>query len=127
MSTDPLTAQVGMSVEDALKILINNKITGMPVIDSKGKMVGVISEYDILAQIASADSLDQSHFQKPIEFSKITDSVSDVTTLNEIISRFLETKFRRLPVVDRSGKLVGIITRRDLMRIFYYRAKLRLK
>lgn len=124
MSRDPLTAQEGMAIEEALKLLLNTKITGMPVVDAKGKMIGIISEYDILAQISKSKHLKPEVFRKPITFSKTTDSVKATAPLSEIIERFITSKYRRLPVVDSSGKLVGIITRRDLMRVFYYRSKL---
>lgn len=123
MSTQLLVASEDMTVEEALKLLVNNGITGLPVVNKKGAMVGVLSEYDIIAQVGKNKKLSPALFAKKISFSDKTDFVSEETSLNEILDRFINTKFRRLPVVDQSGKLVGIITRRDIMRLLYYRAK----
>lgn len=124
MSTEVLTVQEGITVEEALKILINNRITGMPVVNDKGKMIGVLSEFDIIQQISAAGGSQSRIFKKPACFSKVVDAVPENTPLDKIIERFINSRFRRLPVTDRHGKLKGIITRRDLMRVFFYRSKL---
>ena len=124
MSTELMHATEGMTIEDALKVLINSRITGLPVVDKKGKLIGVMSEYDILVHISKAKSMKPEVFQEAITYSPTADSIEENTPITEIMKQFIELKFRRLPVVNSSGKLVGIITRRDLMRVFYYRARL---
>ncbi len=124
MSTNVLTVRDGISIEEALKILINHRITGMPVVDKKGKMIGVMSEFDILSQVAAADESDPAAFKEPARFSNKVDSVLNSALLEDVLQRFIKSKYRRLPVTNKSGKLIGIITRRDLMRVFYYRAKM---
>ncbi len=124
MTSDLVHATDDMTIEDALKILINNRITGLPVVDKKGKMTGVISEYDILSQISKAKKKNSTVFQDKILFSKKVDAITENTPLSIIVKEFIDTKYRRLPVIDKDGKLVGIITRRDLMKVFYYRARL---
>lgn len=124
MSTEVLTATREMTLEDAAKLLVNSRITGFPVVDSKGKMIGVFSEYDLLAQVGTQRPLKPDVFQQKIKFSKETKAIQETMPLDQIIDLFIKSKFRRLPVVNKTGRLVGIITRRDLMRLFYYRAKL---
>lgn len=124
MTRDLIRATEDMTIEEALKVLINHKVTGLPVVDSKGKMKGVISEYDILTQISGSTKKHAEIFQEQITYSKKIDSITEDTPLSKIVSEFIDTKYRRLPVVDDNGNLVGIITRRDLMRIYYYRARL---
>ncbi|MGE0615970.1 MAG: HPP family protein [Bacteriovoracia bacterium] len=127
MSTELITVRDDCSLEEALKVLINNRITGLPVVDKQGKLVGVLSEYDILAQVAQAGPLKPQHFEGKITFSNQVDSIAQDTPIDEVIEHFVKSRFRRLPVVDGKGKqdkLVGIITRRDLIRLFYYRAQL---
>ena len=124
MSTEVLTARVGMSLEEAIKLLVNNKITGLPVIDEKGAMVGVYSEYDALTQIAEAEKVGPKMFQGKIRFSSDTHTISENMPLEEVLKIFVESKYRRLPVLDGQKRLVGIITRRDLMRLYFFRAKL---
>ena len=124
MTRDLIRATEDMTIEEALKVLINHKVTGLPVVDQKGKMKGVISEYDILSQISGSKKKNSKIFQDKINYSKKIDAISEDTPLSEIVTEFIDSKFRRLPVIDQKGNLVGIITRRDLMRVFYYRARL---
>lgn len=124
MSTEIVQATEKTTIEEALKILINYRITGLPVVDQAGKMTGVVSEYDLLSQISKSKKMDTKVFNEKILYSKKVDAIAEDTPLSTIMKEFIDTKYRRLPVVDRDGKLVGIITRRDLMRVFYYRARL---
>jgi len=124
MTGEILTVIEDTTVEDALRILVNNRITGLPVVDKAGKMVGVVSEYDLLVQLSKKEKPDAEVFKQKIEFSKQVHAVKTGVALKEIVPMFVQSKFRRLPVIDEGGKLVGIITRRDMMRIYYYRARL---
>lgn len=125
MTKDIIRATEDMTVEEALKALINYRITGLPVVDGKGKMTGVISEFDILQHIANSKTKKNSKvFQEKIEYSKKVDAIPESTPLSKIVKEFIDSKYRRLPVIDGKGTLVGIITRRDLMKVFYYRARL---
>jgi CBS domain-containing protein len=124
MSTDIVQATEQTTIEEALKILINYRITGLPVVDHAGKMTGVVSDYDLLNQISQSKKMDANVFNECIHFSHKVDSITEDTPLSTIMKEFIDSKYRRLPVVNPDGKLVGIITRRDLMRVFYYRARL---
>ena len=127
MSTDVITLREGDTLEEALKALINHRITGVLIVDDRSRVLGVCSEYDLIRQIskcAQSRKLCSQMFRQKIEYSKNPDTVRDDTTLDELTRRFVDAKFRRVPVLDKHGKLAGIITRRDLMRLFYYRAKL---
>ena len=123
MSTKLIVAKDEMSVEDAVRLLVNNKVTGLPVVDSKGMLVGVLSEYDIIATVSDAKQMDGKIFKDKVTFTKVVESVSENTLLPEILKTFVEKKVRRLPVLDNSGRLIGIISRRDIMKVMYYRAK----
>jgi CBS domain-containing protein len=123
MATEVMTARTGLSIEEGLKILLNARITGLPVVDESGKMIGIVSEYDLLQQIMQEK--DQSlAFKQKAKFTKNPFSIPETMALEEIVKLFLDSKYRRLPVTSQDGKLVGIITRRDLMRVYYYRSKL---
>ena len=124
MSPEVLTAKEGTTLEEALKVLVTNKVTGLPAVNAEGKLVGVVSEFDVLRQISAVEKLDSSVFLRPIEFTRDVQTVVDTMALPEIVKLIVESRFRRLPVVDKDKKLIGIITRRDLMRLYYYRAKL---
>lgn len=124
MTRDLIRATDDMTIEEALKVLINYRITGLPVVDKKGKMMGILSEYDILSQISIGKKKSANIFQDRIVYSKTIDAIGEDTPLSKIVAEFIGTKYRRLPVVDRKGILVGIITRRDLMKVYYYRSRL---
>lgn len=124
MSAEILTVPSDSTVEETLRLLVSQRVTGLPVVDSRGKMVGLVSEFDILKQISSCKNVDSKFFRSRIKFTKKVESVKDTTPLEKIVERFITKKFRRLPVVDSKGKLLGIITRRDLMRVYYYRSRL---
>lgn len=123
MSSKLIVAKEGMKIEDAVKLLVNNKITGLPVVDQEGKMIGILSEYDIIAKVGQEQKLDSAIFKNGIPYSKNVETVSEDTSLQEILDRFIQLKCRRLPVLDKQKRLVGIISRRDVMKVLYYRAK----
>ncbi len=124
MVSEVLSIREGATLEEALKVLINNRITGLPVVNAKNEMVGIVSEYDIMAQISDMPNLESTALNVPFLFTKGAKSITPQTGLKEIINLFIDLKYRRLPVVEKK-KIVGIITRRDLMRLFYYRARLK--
>lgn len=123
MSVNVTVAREGMSIEEAVRLLVRQHITGMPVVDQEGKMVGVMSEYDIIAEAARLKRLSSDYLKQKISFSRKIEVVTEDTPLNEVVRRFVKKKYRRLPVVDRQQRLVGIISRRDVIRLIYYRAK----
>ncbi|KAL3515298.1 hypothetical protein ACH5RR_022200 [Cinchona calisaya] len=129
------------TVEEALETLTNKRITGFPVVDDEWKLVGVVSDYDLLAldSISGGSQADTNLFpdvnstwktfselQKLLGKTKgkivgdlMTPSplvVQESTNLEDAARLLLDTKYRRLPVVDADGKLVGIITRGDVVR-----------
>ena len=125
MSTNLITLTEQATVEDALKVLINARITGVPIVDWKtGVMKGVLSEFDIIKHIGKKKKLEEGAFQEKIRYSRKTKFILTNTPLSEIVKLFVTCKYRRLPVLDDHKRLVGVITRRDLMRVFFYRSKL---
>lgn len=123
MSTNLVCTRPETTVEEALKLLLNHRITGIPVTSAEGKLLGIVSEYDLLDQLADEKTVNSQTFQKKIHYSKSPLTITTELNLTEIVKVFVKNKVRRLPVVDASEKLVGLISRRDLMRVFYYRAQ----
>jgi CBS domain-containing protein len=100
-------------IYDALELLRKNDITGMPVIEDDMTLVGVITEKDAL-KLFFADGDDQN---KTVEFFMTQPAVSfGMSESLESICDFLMAKyFRRVPIVSTNGKLVGIISRPDII------------
>ncbi|XP_073002402.1 CBS domain-containing protein CBSX1, chloroplastic-like [Typha latifolia] len=129
------------TVDKALEMLVENRITGFPVVDDDWKLVGVVSDYDLLAldSISGSGLSDTSMFPEVDstwktfnEIQKLLSKtngkvigdvmtpaplvVRETTNLEDAARLLLETKYRRLPVVDGAGQLVGIITRGNVVR-----------
>ncbi|XP_065874936.1 CBS domain-containing protein CBSX1, chloroplastic [Euphorbia lathyris] len=129
------------TVDEALQSLVEHRITGFPVIDDDWKLVGLVSDYDLLAldSISGSGRTDNSMFPEVDSTWKTFNEVQkllsktngklvgdlmtpaplvvrETTNLEDAARLLLETKYRRLPVVDSSGKLVGIITRGNVVR-----------
>lgn len=129
------------TVDDALEALVEKRITGFPVIDDDWRLVGVVSDYDLLAldSISGGCQNDTNLFPNVDSSWKTFNElqklliknngkvvgdlmtpnplvVDESTNIEDAVRLLLETKYRRLPVVDDGGKLVGIITRGDIVR-----------
>jgi CBS domain-containing protein len=118
MTTKLVTFRPGMDILVAMEMLIRGGISGGPVVDDDGMLVGVLSEKDCL-KVGLDYSFNKvrpgfvsSYMERGVETVDILDSVSDVALL------FSEKHFRRFPVLDRErdDKLVGQISRRDVMK-----------
>ena len=126
MSGKVLVASPSMTVEECLKVLVNSRVTGPPVVDDAGRVVGVVSEYDVLKILKTAGEKGgekgrREALSHKITYSSPVEAIPEDLPLDGILARFIQTKVRRFPVLDRSEKLVGIVTRRDLIRVLYYR------
>ncbi len=124
MSTQLIKITEGSTLEDAIRLLVNHQLTGLPVVDSNDKFVGILSEFDIIKQIHKKKKLPSEVFREAITFSRKIVHVRESTPLSKIIETLVTSCYRRLPVITRSGCLVGIISRRDIMRVLFYRSKL---
>lgn len=125
MTHNPVTIRETTSLHDALKIMRENKVRRLPVLDKQGKLIGIVSEKDLLyASPSPATSL--SVWEVNYLVSKIT--VSDLMTRNvitvcedcpieEAARIMVDNKIGGLPIV-RGDQLVGIITETDLFKVF---------
>ncbi len=104
------------SIHEAMNLFIKNRISGGPVVDESGKLIGVISEADCMKQVSDSryfnlPLLDQTvgHFMTP-EAETLPASM----TIFDAASKFHSTGRRRFPVVE-NGNLVGQISRKDII------------
>jgi CBS domain-containing protein len=112
MTKDLITIPVDMTVEEAIQALLMHGISGAPVVDESGKLVGIVSEFQLLEVVYDAKAK-----RKPVSDYMTTEviSVSLDSPLTEVANRLIAHRIRRLPVLD-NGKLVGLISRPDLLR-----------
>ncbi len=111
MTTHVVTVNVDDTVDRAITLMVRHRISGLPVLDREGRPVGIISEFDLLELICEGQTEEDkvSHYMSP-ELFGVAEHDSWVT----VVDAFRSKHVRRLPVL-RDGKLVGIVTRHDLM------------
>ncbi len=102
---------------EAVDFLLRHRVTGAPVVDSDEKLVGIITETDLLKLITEGIGGEPPAEQTVAEY--MTTEVITIAPSVDIYYAagvFLTNKFRRLPVVE-DGRIVGAITRYDLLRV----------
>lgn len=119
MSTSLVTFRLEDSIDQVLEILTQRKISGGPVVDESGALVGIISEWDCLAEIIRGKYTNTVRFPAKVKEHMSTDviTVSPDLSLFDAAQKFLEHKIRRFPVI-RDGRLVGQISLSDVVRAF---------
>lgn len=139
MSRDLITATPDTPLTEVIKTLAEKRISGLPVVDQAGKLVGVISETDLMwqesgvtppAYIMLLDSV--IYLENPAQYerdlhkalgqtvgevmSRDPITIAPTKTLSEAARLMHERKIHRLPVLDAEGRVVGLLTRGDIIR-----------
>lgn len=102
-------------VERAIDLMLRHSVSGLPVVDSADQLLGVITEFDIL------DMVSDIHTEKNKVYHYMTrdlETVEASTSIFDLSERFHGRSIRRYPVVEK-GRLVGIISRRELIRLVH--------
>mgnify|MGYP001766733624 CR=1 FL=1 len=135
MTRNPTTIAPGASVADAVRVMLEARVSGLPVVDADGRLVGVITEGDLLARAElgterkrakwleflfgpgrSAEDFVQSHGRRVEEVMTRTPiTVAASAGLDEVVGTMLDKRVKRLPVVE-GGSLVGVVSRADVLR-----------
>jgi len=125
MSKPPITVREGTGVDEALRLMHSENVRRLPVVDKHGKMVGIVSELDLL-KVSPSPATTLSIYEIPYLLSKIkmkdimtTDivSASEDTTLEDAARIMADNKIGGLPVL-RGDNVVGMITETDLFKVF---------
>jgi CBS domain-containing protein len=105
MTTHVITVDDNTRIEDAARLLARHRISGLPVVNGSGTLIGVVTEYDLLAKSGAsvADIMSRSVI-----------SVTPETNAEDVAHLLADRRVRRVPVLD-SGRLVGIVSRSDLV------------
>lgn len=111
MIQDPVVMHANALVADALKLMKENKIGGIPVVDEKHRLVGIVTNRDLRFE---------KNMKRPVSevmtFKNII-TTQQGTSLKKAEQILQEHKIEKLPVVDKNNKLVGLITYRDIIKI----------
>jgi CBS domain-containing protein len=119
MSTNLVTFKPDDTIEQVIDLLTKKKISGAPVVDSSGMLVGVISEVDCLREIIKGKYSNTPKFPGKVSEHMTRDviTLSPELSLFDAAQKFLELKIRRFPVL-KDGKLVGQLSLSDVIRTF---------
>jgi CBS domain-containing protein len=135
MTSAPVTTSPDASLEDAVSLMVKTRVSGLPVVDSKGALIGIITEGDLLRRVElgtlrapagrlaafltpgrAAHDFVHTHGQRVGEVmtGEVISTTAD-TPLSEVVALMETRQVKRLPVVHR-GRLIGIVSRADLLR-----------
>jgi CBS domain-containing protein len=112
MTPDLLTVGPESSIADAIETLLSKEISGLPVVDESGRLVGVITEFALLA-VAYDQRVKNHTVSQHMTRDVITVDVND--PLSRVADVCIVHRVRRVPVMQ-NGRLVGLIARRDVLR-----------
>jgi CBS domain-containing protein len=115
MARHLITVHPETNVSEAIAILLKHQISGMPVVDDAGKLVGVLSEKDCLKTLVSAQYYEEPTTCVRSLMSTELETVTPKTDILTVAELFLHRDYRRFPVLDE-GRLVGQISRRDVLK-----------
>ncbi len=107
MTRDVISIREDAPVRESAQLLNRHRISGLPVCDGDGHMVGVVSEFDLIAKPDARDAADA--------MTRNVISVMEDTPLDDVRFLLVQRKIKRVPVL-RGQKLVGIVSRADLVR-----------
>lgn len=139
MSRDPIVVRPETPLNEAIRLLAERRISGLPVVDDANQLVGIISETDLMWQetgvtpppyIMLLDTV--IYLKNPAQYERdlhkaLGQTVGEVMSrdpitispdkpLKEAAQLMHEREVRRLPVVDAQGQVIGILTRGDIVR-----------
>jgi IMP dehydrogenase len=113
--TDPITLSADATIGDALRIMKENKIGGIPIVDAANNLVGILTNRDL--------RFETTHLKKKVSEVMTKEKLitapegTDLKKAEKILQQY---KIEKLPVVSKHGKLIGLITYRDILQIRNY-------
>ena len=111
MKTSLITVKRETGIHEAIRVLVENNITGLPVVNDDMSLAGIISEKDMLGLLYNIEDKPgnvEDFMTENVVFFDQEDSLIDIT------ESFIGSSFRRVPIMAE-GKLVGIISRKDII------------
>ncbi len=115
MTTDVIALKPEMEILHAAHQLVKHNVSGAPVLDRHGRLVGIVTERDVMEVATQAYYHGTPGGLVSDRMTPDPVSVSPESSILTLAEMFIKGQFQRYPVVD-NGRLVGIISRRDVMR-----------
>ena len=117
MSTPPLTVGKDEPVQKAARVMFDNRVGSVLVVDSDGKLVGIVTERDLVYLIARGIEFLASRYPVWEIMSEDPVTVGPDTSIQEAMEKMKELRIRHLPVVDDEGRPLGVISMRDIIEL----------
>ena len=108
MTSSVCTIRPEASAQEAAQLLSQKRISGLPVVNPDGKIIGIVTEADIISKVNR-----EGLFVADIMSHEVI-AVEEETSVSEIASLLAKCRIKRVPVVEK-GKLVGIVSRADIV------------
>lgn len=132
MTKDVITVKKDADIHEVSRLLSENRISGVPVVNDENSVIGIITEADVLSMAGmkhghTFKDIIRHILGEPLPERREGERVEDVMTspsitttpnayIREVAKILNEKRIKRLPVIDEKGKLVGIISRADIVR-----------
>ncbi len=138
MITDVISVSKENTIKDVMRVLVTNKIGGVPIVDNKGILSGIVSDGDIIRSINPKEGkmydlisyvfyLKKEELEEEIGMIKDTNIITiakckDIfcvfpeDTMEKVLSIFSKHNFKKIPVIDKERRVVGVISRGDVIR-----------
>jgi len=111
MIVDPITLEVTATIGDALNLMRDNKIGGIPIVDKNHKLVGILTNRDLRFETDRKRKVSEVMTSEKLI---IAPEGTDLKKAEKILRQY---KIEKLPVVNKQGKLIGLITYRDILQV----------
>jgi IMP dehydrogenase len=108
---DPVTLLADATIGDALRLMRENKIGGIPIIDKKGKLVGILTNRDLRFEDNPKRKVSEVMTKENLY------TAPEGTDLKKAEQLFKKTKVEKLPIVDKQGRLTGLFTYSDILKL----------
>ena len=116
MTRPALSAKKDTPVKDIAFEIFYGFFSGMPVTDSDGRVIGVVTEIDLLKQIRQGKDLEKLKADEIMTRNPVTVDIN--TSLDNVLDIMIEKNIIRIPVTEE-GHIVGVIARRDILRYYF--------
>ncbi len=120
MTAELITFHPDTDIATVISILLENRISGAPVLSEQGELVGLIDDKDCLNVLIESAYYNQPGNKQTVStyMSNVMRTIHKNANILDVATIFLRSPYKRLLVLDDDGRLVGQISRSDLLRVF---------
>jgi len=116
MTKPALSAKLNTPIKEIAFEIFYGYFSGMPITENDGRVIGVVTEIDLLKQIHQGNDLEKLNVEEIMTKNPLTVDIN--TPLDDVLNVMIERNVIRIPVT-KEGLLVGVISRRDILRYYF--------